>query len=161
MRLWLWAVLVAVATLCQVAWLPIVRPFGLVPNIVLALLALVALEESAVIGLGLAVAAGLVCDLMGGGNFGIWTGVLVLEVLVAAQVRQAGVETDRLVVPVAMVVAGTILMAMLVLGGLVGQVALGLLWPQLGRIVGEILLNLGLMLVWRPVVRRVAALQGG
>lgn len=152
-QIWLGA-LAMVTVFAQVSWLPLVRPLGVVPSAALVLVVLVALEGRAYAGLVLALVAGFVLDLVSGGNFGLWMGVLVLEVLVAALVRQAGIEIHGLLVPAVMVVAGTLLFDLIVLGSLVGVVSNWPIGQVMMQTLAEILLNLLVMVLLRPLIRR-------
>jgi rod shape-determining protein MreD len=145
--------LVAIVVLIQVSWLPFIRPFGVVPGLVMVVVVLMALEHTTRLALAVAVAAGLALDLASGANFGLWTGLLVLQVLAAAYIRQAGIEVDGPTVPLAMVVVGTILLTVLVLLSLMrslGNVPAG--WVA-ARVAGELVINLGLVMLLRPLVR--------
>ena len=143
----------ALVLLSQLTLLPAVRPLGVVPNAVLCLVALVGLEGTASKALVLAVIGGLVIDMGSGANFGLWTGILVLEALVAGLLHRAGVELAGAVMPVLMVLAGTLAMNAIILISLAGTVARwqwGLLLVHLGVQLG---LNIVLTLLLRPPVR--------
>ncbi|HEY6737162.1 MAG TPA: hypothetical protein VI322_05610 [Candidatus Saccharimonadia bacterium] len=159
---WLWLVVLAGLTFyAQVAWLPLVRPLGVVPNLALGLVVLVALEGRALGALVVALALGCGLDIISGGNFGIWMGTLVLAVLVAAWIRRSGLETGGWLVPAVLVLAGTVVMTLLVWSALVGVVARWPVGSLVGRLVLECLLNLGLMSLLRPVVRRTIKPEPG
>jgi hypothetical protein len=99
------------------------------------------------------VAAGLIIDLGSGANFGLWTGILVLEALAAGLLHRAGLELVGAVMPVLMVVAGTLVMNAIILVSLAGTVSRwqwGLLMVHLGVQVG---LNIVLTLLLRSPVR--------
>lgn len=140
----------------QGAWLPLVRPLGVVPNLALVVAVLIALENRAMTALVMGIGLGLGLDLISGSNFGVWTGTLVLEVLVAALVRRSGIETAGWLVPAVMVLVGTITTMILVLAALIGSAVTWTPLNLLGRLCLEILLNLGLIGLVRPVIRRVA-----
>ena len=139
----------------QMSLLPALRPFGVVPNVVLVLVVLVGLEGPASLTLVIAVLGGLALDLASGANFGLWMGVLVLAALAAGLLRRAGVELAGGTVAGVMVVAGTVLMAVVVL---VGLAPTAISWPAgllVGRLFTELVLNLLLIVILRPLVRRV------
>jgi cell shape-determining protein MreD len=148
--------LIALAVACvlvQVSLLPALRPFGVVPNLALALVVLMGLEGTASMALAVAVVAGLAIDLASGANFGLWTGVLALAALVAGLLHRAGVELSGGLLAAAMVMVGTVLMTLVVLAGLVNTTSY---WPVgwlVGRLLVELVLNLVLTFSLRPLVR--------
>jgi len=148
-------VVVMLCLLAQVSLLPALRPFGVVPNVALALVVLLSLEAAASTALVVGVVGGLVLDLSSGANFGLWTGLLVLAALTGGLAARAGVELAGGVVAASMVAAGTILMSLVILVGVAGDVTH---WPwtklMLGVIV-QVMLNLMLTLAGRPLVRRL------
>lgn len=149
------AILVGLVVLAQMSFLPGLRPLGVVPNLALVFVVLVGLESAASITMVVAVVCGVLLDLASGANLGMWTGVLVLAALVAGLLHRAGVETDGPLVPAVMVAGGTLVVALVVLSGLVN---VAIQWPMgqlLGRFVLELMLNLILMVVLRPLIRRV------
>jgi hypothetical protein len=149
-------VLCVVCVILQVSFLPALRPLGVVPNIMLPLVALLGLEGTVSMAAAAAVAGGLAIDLASGANFGLWTAVLILAAVVAGLVNRAGFE---LVGPAAaaIVAGGTLVMTLVVLGGLVSTAAV---WPWgtlALRFGTELMLNLVLMLALRPVMRMLAS----
>jgi hypothetical protein len=147
--------LAVVSLLMQIALLPALRPFGVVPNLMLVLVVLVGLEGTASAALAIAVAGGVALDLASAANFGLWTGVLVLASLVAGLLHRAGLELRGPAVAIVIVAAGTVLEAAIILLGLVNVVSH---WPVeslLLRLAGELVINLGLTVCLRPVVRLV------
>jgi cell shape-determining protein MreD len=153
-RVWLVA-LVGLTILSQVSWLPALRPLGVVPNLALVMVVLVGLEGTASTAVAAAVVCGVALDLTSGANLGLWTGLLVLVAVVTGMLHRAGIETDRLLVPAVMVTVGSMIMPLVILTGLVNVVSH---WPWgmlAGRFALELVLNLGLMMVLKPVVRRI------
>jgi hypothetical protein len=153
MRRGLFVVALAVAVLAQMSLLPALRPFGVVPNLALVMVVLVGLEGTASLALAVAVAGGFALDLASGANLGLWTGVLVLAALVGGLVHRAGIEVEGPLVPGIMVAAGTILMTVVVLGGLVSTVTHWSVGLLVRRCLIELVLNLILMMMVRPLVR--------
>ena len=146
---------VLLAAVLQATLLPALRPLGVVPDLALVMVVLVGLESTATTALVAAVAGGLVLDMAGGANFGMWTVILVLAALAAGLIHRAGIELVGPAVALVMVAAGTVLSASVVLGGLAGS---NIGWPMgvlLGRLAGELVLNLILTMMLRPLVRRV------
>jgi rod shape-determining protein MreD len=150
--------LVAVAilsVLLQVSFLPALRLFGVVPNLVLVIVVLVGLEGTSSSALVIAVIAGVICDMSSGTNFGLWTGLLVLAALVTGLIHRAGFELSGPIVAMSMVCAGTLLETGVILLGLVNSVSS---WPigfLLGHFCVEIMLNLVLTIALRPLIRSV------
>jgi hypothetical protein len=145
--------LAAVCVLLQTSLLPALRPFGVVPNLALAMVVLVGLEGTASMALTIAVLGGFALDLASGTNFGLWTGVLTLAALVAGLLHRAGIELGGGLIATAMVTVGTLVTTAVVLVGLANTV---MHWPIgwiLGRLAIELVLNLILTLLLRPVVR--------
>jgi hypothetical protein len=153
------AALVGLVVLClfaQLSLLPALRPFGVVPNVALVLVALLGLEATASTALVVAVVGGLALDLASGANFGLWTGVLVLAALAGGLAARAGVEVAGGLVAALMVAAGTVVMGVVILAGVAGSVTH---WPWAALVVGlalQVVLNLVLTVAGRPVVQRLA-----
>jgi hypothetical protein len=147
--------LVAVCVLIQVSLLPALRPFGVVPNLLLGLVALVGLEDTASLALVVAVAGGITLDVASGTPFGMWTVVLVLAALVTGLIHRAGLELAGGLVAGGIVGVGTIIMNLGVLLSLAPVVSH---WP-VGTLLARIGLQLGLnlILVWvlNPLVKWV------
>lgn len=144
--------LVAIILILQVSFLPALRPLGVVPDLALVLVVLVGLASTVSRALAIALIGGLLLDLASGADFGLRLGLFVLAALTTGLVRRAGLHVTSLVVPVVLVAAGTVLADLIVLAGLVSRINT---WP-LGQIAGtiglELMLNLVVMLVLRPLV---------
>jgi len=153
MKRWLLAGFVLVCAGLQLGFWPFVRPFGVVPQMLLVVMVLTGLNLRIMTSLVLALASGLMVDVSSSTSFGLWTGMLVLTVLVGALVRQAGIETDQLLVPVAIIAAGTLMLDVAVWLGMATLVSR---WP-VGELAGtfllELMLNLIIMTLVRPFVR--------
>jgi hypothetical protein len=140
----------------QVAFMPALRPLGVVPNMALVLVALVGLTGTASLALGVALVGGLLLDMTSGADFGLRTGLLVLVALACGYVHRAGLHASGLVVALVVVAAGTFISDLAVLAGLI-RTGLGY-WPGgslLGTMVLEIMLNLLITLALQPLVRLV------
>ncbi len=151
-----------VAVWLQLAWLPFVRPWGVVPNVVLIVVVLAALELPVSAGLGLAIVAGLLLDLAGGGWFGWSMLVLVTLVLAVGFVNtQIGWELDGWWEPVILVVAATMSMS---LGIFLAVLAEGgtIHWPVvMMHLVIESAVNIGLALGGRVIIGSRWLARGG
>lgn len=154
MRRTVFVMVVAALGLLQVGFLPALRPFGVVPNVMLAVVALIGLEGTASGALIVAVVAGLAMDMASGVNFGLQTVILVLAALATGLVHRAGWELAGPTVALAMVAAGTVLATV---ATLLGVAAVVVVWPVgliMGRLGLELVINLGLTMALRPVIRR-------
>jgi rod shape-determining protein MreD len=144
---------IGLAVVLQISLLPALRPFGVVPNLVLVTVVLAALFAATSDMLVAAVLAGLLLDLVSGSGFGLWSGILVLATLVTGVMHRSGLEIRGALVAPVVVAAGTLLFTagtLLVLGGGAAN------WPVLtllGRFVVELLLNLTLVAMLKPVAR--------
>jgi rod shape-determining protein MreD len=149
-------VLVAVVVLLmQLSLLPGLRPLGVVPDLALVFVVLVGLESTSSAAVLLAVVMGVALDLTSGANLGMWTGMLVLAALVTGLLHRGGVETGGPLIPAIIVTVGTVLVPLIVLTGLVSVVVDWPVGSLLGRFATELVLNLGLMMLVRPLVRRL------
>lgn len=85
-------VVLAVAVILQLSFLPALRPFGVVPNILLPIIVCIGLYGRASTAVLAAVLCGLCMDMASGTDFGVWTGTFVLAALACGFVHRAGVE---------------------------------------------------------------------
>jgi hypothetical protein len=93
----------------QVAAFGHVRPLGVVPNVMMIVVALFALWGNATTALVAAVGGGLLLDLAaGGGPFGLRMGFLVVLVLAIVAFRQRGMQSDSVVTGLAVVAIATV-----------------------------------------------------
>ncbi len=144
---------VAFALVLQVGFIPALHPFGVVPNIILALVVLVGLMGTATAALSIAVAGGLVLDLTSGDDFGLRLGLLVLVALACGMVHRAGWSLGGPAVALALTAAATLLAQVTVLAGLAG---VAVRWPLdviATTLWWELALNLMLVMLLRPLVR--------
>lgn len=146
-------ILVTAAVILQVSLLPALRPFGVVPNLVLVVIVLSALQVVTSEGLIAAAAAGLVLDLVSGANFGLWTGVLMLVALVVGVMRRAGIELDGAVVAIGLVAAATIVMAIVIWLTFAPLAAQWSSADVAARLMIELVVNLSLTLLLRVPIR--------
>lgn len=138
----------------QLSLLPALRPFGVVPNLVLVAVTLIGLEGTASMALTTAVAGGVVLDLASGANFGLWTAILVLAALAAGLVHRAGIELGGPTVAVVIVATLTVVETIVIVLGVAGS---AILPPGViaGRLTVELVLNLLLTIMLQPVVRHL------
>lgn len=146
----------AAGIVTQVSLLPALRPFGVVPGLVLVLVVLLGLRLTVSQALTLALVGGVVMDLSSGTDFGLHTGILVLAALLAGMVRRSGVALFGPLVAVGLVLIVSLLSAALSLAAIVGSLSLGLTGPVFATLLGELVLNLALTLGIRPIINRLA-----
>ena len=144
----------------QLSLLPALRPLGAVPNLSLVIIVLAALYVATSEALAAAAVCGLMLDLASGANFGLWTGVLMLGTLVAGMLRRAGVELDRAMVAPVLVLLGTLMMATVIWVGLAARAAHFPGASLAGKLAIELMINLSLTVMLRPLVRLVLAGRG-
>ena len=146
-------ILIGLAVVLQVSFLPALRPLGVVPNSVLVMVVLCALYIATSEALVAAAICGLLLDLASGANFGLWTGVLLLATLGIGMLHRSGIELDRVVVAPALVGVGTLVTASVIWLGMAASIARFPLTDLIGRLVIELMINLALTMLLRPVVR--------
>jgi len=153
--------LAGLAVMLQLSLLPALRLFGVVPNLVLVVIVLVALNVATSEALIVAAASGFVIDLAEGSSFGLWMGLLMVVALVAGLLGRAGIELDGVLVPLVLTGAGTMVMTIAVWSLLVTR---GGGWPVSaawgGRLVVELVINLVLTMMLRPLVRLLLSGNG-
>ncbi len=149
-RVW---VVSAVVLGLQVAWLPALRPLGVVPNVALVLVVLVGLNGTASRALGVALVGGLLLDLTSGTDFGLRIAFLTLVALVTGLVHRAGFDAAGVLVLLALVVLGTIVSTLTIL---LSVVTFASHWP-VGwialHLAIELALNIAAMFLLRPIIK--------
>jgi rod shape-determining protein MreD len=151
--------LMVMAVMLQLSFLPGLRPFGVVPNLALAMTVLVAIGAPTSEALLAAALSGFILDIAGGANFGLWTGVLMIITLVAGLLDRAGFELDRLIVVIGLMVAGTLMISLVILGTLAGRLGTLPLLGVIGGLAWELVINLMIVMALKPGVHRL--LSGG
>lgn len=125
----------------QLSWFSYVRPLGVMPNLVLAVVVVTALWSRATIAVATAVVAGLLLDLASGSDFGLRTAFFTVVVLAIIAARQFGLRAESFWVAVAITALSTVVSNLLIIGGVVGATA-GIDWSAVaGRIAIESALN--------------------
>ena len=152
MRRIMFAIVMGVVIGLQLGFVPAMRPLGVVPDLALVMVVLVGLMGTASRALVVAVVAGLLLDLSSGSDFGLRTAVLVLAALVTGIIHRAGLETFGILVPATVVAVVTLLTTTLIAVDMAGATAGWSWWTLLRRLGIEIMLNLALVVLMRPVV---------
>lgn len=109
------AAIAVVVVWLQQATLPTIRPFGVVPNLVLVVVVLLASRLPLPTSLGLAVTVGWLLDSSSGSDYGLRTSFYVLLTLATAILRQIGSDLDNLSLQASLVVAATVLLNVAIL----------------------------------------------
>jgi rod shape-determining protein MreD len=139
----------------QVSLLPALRPFGVVPDLVLVAVVLLGLRSTVSQALTLALVGGVVMDLSAGSDFGLHTGILVLAALSTGLVRRSGLTLIGPLVAIGLVVVITLVAAAVSLAAIIGSLSIGTTGPILAILLGELVLNLLLTLGVRPIIDRL------
>ena len=126
----------------EIAFLGHIRPFGVIPNLVVIAITLSALWSQASPTLVAAISAGLVLDFASGTDFGLRTAFFAALAVCAIAARQLGLHADSLVAAAGIVVLATVLFN---LGVVAGLPAASIDWSVVINRTGiELLVNLGL-----------------
>lgn len=158
MKVLLLALIIIMAASLQVTFLAGLRPWGVVPNLLLVvvLVAAVYLETSS--AMAMALTGGLLADLASGSDFGLRMGAYGLVVLVAVTIRRGGLDLRRfgilagatlvaslafdLLVLIALAVTGgwrvelAVVAQRLTMGAALNGMLLALVWPAANRRLG-------------------------
>lgn len=155
MRRVLLLLVVTAAIATQVSLIPALRPFGVVPDIVLVLVLLLGLRSTVSQALILALVGGIVMDLSSGTDFGMHTGILVLAALSTGLVRRSGLALVGPLIAVGLVLVLTLISDALSLAAIMGSLSIGTSGSVLAIVLGELVLNLALVLGIRPIINRL------
>ena len=153
MRLWLLILATAVVLAVQVGFLAALKPFGVVPSLLLVFLVTASLRGSVGSTMVVAGLAGLVVDSASGAYFGLWTLLLPGAVLATKLIQRSGVVTHDVWVALTVVAVATLLAAGVVITGMVGLITQ---WPVgllAGRVGLEVALNVALAAAVWPLTR--------
>ncbi len=148
-------VVLGLSIAAQVSLLPALRPFDVVPNLLLVLVVLIGLRSTVSQALLLAVLGGIVMDLASGSDFGRDMGILVLGALSTGLVRRSGLTLTGPLVAVGLVAVMTLAATALSLAGIFDSLSGSLSGRILSTLVGELVLNLVLTLGFRPIINRL------
>lgn len=140
-----------VAVWLEISFIAPLRPFGVVPNLVLVVILLLAIRLPASNAVVLAVASGLFIDLTSGSDFGLRTAFYVLLVLLVNLLSRQGTDFNNASIVAGTVVAGTIVLNAAVVADLaLSRVALrfGYIASKVGI---EVICNLVLLVILRTL----------
>lgn len=113
MRTYIYIGIVIIALILQVSFLPALRPFGVVPDLMLVVIAAAALTGPLVLAMVSALGAGFVLDLASGSDFGLKTGLLAITVLLCAFVSRGALQIGLQAQFLAVIVAITLVTALI------------------------------------------------
>ena len=114
--------ILALALIVQMALFGHVRPFGVIPNLVLVAMVAWAIWSEATVALGIAVIAGIMVDISSGADFGLRTAFFLVVTLAIISARQLGVHTDSLATGVIGVIIATLLLDLAILTSLTAPI---------------------------------------
>ncbi len=156
------SILIVIAVVwLQLAFLPVVGPWGVVPNLALVAVILMATRLPLSSTLMMAVAIGLLLDIGSGSDFGLRTAFYPLLALITASLRQYGSDLDNLSLLSSVVVAATVLFNLVILTNLaLARASLPLRYIGIHVLV-EAGLNLLLLLPLRSMSKRWLSGRGG
>ena len=139
----------------QVGYVAALRPFGVVPNLILVVVLVVGLQATLSQSLIIALIGGLALDISSGTDFGLRTVLLVLAALATGFVRRSGITLLGPSIALLVVGIGTVVIDLAVLMGVAGSVGQ---WPfakLLSIMAIELFINLLLVLAIQPLYRRI------
>jgi len=122
------------AALMQVSWFGHVRPFGVIPNLVLIAVVLIALWYSATAALAAALGGGFLLDTASGSDFGLRMGFFGVVALAIVAGRQLGLNAGSAITGLVSVAVATVLYnlaALIVLGAGPSLIVLGRVGTEL------------------------------
>lgn len=150
------AALIVFVTLLQVGFLAAWRPFGVTPDLLLAVVIALAFYTTASEALVCAMVVGLAMDLSSGADFGLRLGFYTVAALIVSLLTRAGVALDSAVWRLGLASLLVILAHGVILVGLALH---GVRLPVMfigARLGVAVALELGLMIVTVPVIRRLS-----
>ncbi len=155
-KLWI-AILILATIWLQVNFLGALRPFGVVPNVMLITVALVALTATASEAIMAAIVGGCILDSLSGADFGLRTAFYSLVALGVISGVRGGVDFEKLPQMLGLVTLATVSYNLAVLANLVFlrlPIPLGHVLAIVGA---ELAINMLILLPARPVISRVLA----
>jgi len=149
-------IIAALVVWLQLSTLPALRPFGVVPNLALVAVILLAARLPLTSSLGLAVGVGWLLDLGSGSDYGLRTTFYLLAALAVAMLRQFGSDLENLSLVASIVVTATVLLNLAILANLAllhVNLPLGYIAEKMAA---EIACNLVLLVIVRWIFNALA-----
>ena len=141
-------VAVLLAAWLQTSWFGHVRPFGVMPNVMLVVVTLFGLWSNASSTLAAAIGGGLLLDLASGSDFGLRTAFFTFLALAIIAGRQYGLHADSFITVVGIVVLGTVVYDVVVLATINAPIV-SVVFGRIGRELLDNVLLLGLVVLAR------------
>ncbi|HSX48259.1 MAG TPA: rod shape-determining protein MreD [Candidatus Nanoarchaeia archaeon] len=144
-----------VAAWLQLYFLGNMRPLGVLPNLLIIVIIYAGLLREATETLAIALGGGLILDLASGADFGLRMAFYAVLALVVMVLRQMGADFENLGLVLATTAVGAFLYNLAVITGLAlqhGSVPLSLAAGRIGR---ELLLDLVLVVLLRPLLIKI------
>lgn len=139
----------------QLATLPAIRPLGIVPNLALVVVILLAIRLPVVTSLSLAVVIGWFLDAGAGSDYGLRVTFYSLVVILTVFLRQLGSDLENLSLQASLVTAGTVVLNLAILANLAFQhTPLPLGYVGL-RLLSEVIINVLLLFPVRWVMAKL------
>ncbi len=135
----------------QLALLPVIGPYGIVPNLALVVVVVLAARQPLTSSLAMTVAIGWLLDVGSGSDYGLRTAFYVLLALVTTSLRQFGSDLDHFSLMASVVAATTVMFNLAILANLAlthTSLPLGYIGLRIGI---EIILNILLLLPLRSL----------
>ncbi len=161
MKWWISWPLVLICFTLQVSFLAALRPFGVVPNLILVALLAVGAWQRASVSVAQAVVVGLLTDLVSGADFGLRTAFFTLAALSLVALRQFGFELERLSLTLTWLVIATLLFNTSILAGVWLRHGLIGWGTALARGLVEALINIILAVLLITLVRWISKGRAG
>jgi rod shape-determining protein MreD len=155
-NLFFWLLSIALIML-QIGFVSALRPFGIVPNLILVIVIITGLQSTLSQSLTIAVIGGLALDITSGSDFGLRTVLFVLAALATGFIRRSGITLGGPSMALLIVAIGTILIDVTILISVASNVSH---WPvaRIFSIMGlELLLNSLLVILVLPIYRRLTS----
>jgi rod shape-determining protein MreD len=150
-------ILIIIVLMLQVGFLPAWHPFAVVPDLLLAVIICLALYTTASEALICAIVVGLALDISSGADFGLRLGFYTVVALGVSLLNRAGLALDSLPWRLGLAVLLTLLANGVILIGLYlhGADLPGAIVAQ--RIIASVVIELILIMIVGPIVRRLAS----
>ena len=157
MRRFWFVTTMAVLLLVQVSFLPAMRPFGVVPDLILVVVVLLGLDSTVSRALTVGVVGGLLLDLSSGADFGLRTGLFLIMALTAGLVQRSGLNVSGPIVALILVALGTVLQTVAIIVSVASSVASWQYGYVVSHLAIELMINLSLVVVLHPLIRWLVA----
>ncbi len=141
-------VLAIIGAVClQLSWFGHLRPFGIMPNLVLVTIVAFSLWANASSALAAALGAGLLLDMSSGSDFGLRIAFFVVVVLAVVAAKQLGLQADSVAAVAAIALIAALLYDLMVLAALRAPLAISvMIQVAIGALLAAVVAIIVLML---------------